>query len=474
MRRALGALVCAATLFAALTTPAPAAPSNGQLAAVAGQQLVALNPDGSGLRTLWTPAAQGDQLSGPAWSPDGNRLAFVHAGRIMVLELGSGHAFAVTNPPAGAYDANPGWSADGARVGFRRVGTPLQEIMAVALDGSLSRPATIDFGTSELAWAPGLARRALVVGPLLVFEGLALRVDVTGAPAWSPDSSQLAFAGASGLRLVPAAGGSDALLAPAPAGPPRWSPDGAALVFPADGGLRTLTLAGGAPQVVLPAMSVVAADWQPCTPGVTASCESVAPPRCGATTATTQSDQPVDLTGPSCSDPAGRPLTFVVIKAPEHGTLAGRRYTPAPGFTGQDVVIYRVSNGAADSEPVRLTIFVVPRPPSAPVVQPSVRRPPFLSARAKPKLDRRRRTLVRLSCDQDCSLTLRLTARLRSKRALVGAEVTRSVAANRVLVLRLRLPARPASRPKTVWITGIVRNTSGDARDVKLPVTLPS
>jgi hypothetical protein len=80
---------------------------------------------------------------------------------------------------------------------------------------------------------------------------------------------------------------------------------------------------------------------------------------------------------------------------------------------------------------------------------------------------------VRASCDQGCSLAVRLTARLRSRRTLEDPAVKRSVAADRVISLRLRLPAKPRSHPKTVWITGTVRNAGGDARAVKLPVTLP-
>ena len=58
----------------------------------------------------------------------------------------------------------------------------------------------------------------------------------------------------------------------------------------------------------------------------------------------------------------GRALSLVVVKPPDHGTVAGLRYTPAPGFSGQDVLSYRVSNGVGESETVRVTVFVVPRP----------------------------------------------------------------------------------------------------------------
>ena len=165
----------------------------------------------------------------------------------------------------------------------------------------------------------------------------------------------------------------------------------------------------------------------------------------------------------------------MIVRPPEHGTLSGLRYTPAPGFTGQDSTVYRVSNGVGESELVRVSIFVVPRPVAAvPItVTPAVRRAPFLNARAKPRIDRRRRVLVRLSCDQDCTLALRLTARLSSKRTLRGTVVRRSIASGTVVSLRLRLPSKPKSALKTVWITGTVANAGGLRRSVKLPVTVP-
>ena len=113
---------------------------------------------------------------------------------------------------------------------------------------------------------------------------------------------------------------------------------------------------------------VTAADWQPCTPGVTASCESVCPPHCTPTalTVTTQADQAVDLPAAACTDPAGRALSLVIAKPPDHGSLAGLRYTPSAGFTGQDSVAYRVSNGAGESEPVRVTDLRRPAPGAVP------------------------------------------------------------------------------------------------------------
>jgi hypothetical protein len=98
---------------------------------------------------------------------------------------------------------------------------------------------------------------------------------------------------------------------------------------------------------------------------------------------------------------------------------------------------------------------------------------PFLSARATPRLDSKRSTLVKVSCDQDCSLVVRLSAKLRTNKKFRGPQVKRTLAATRVVSLRLRLPSKPRGTLKTVWVTGRVRNAAGDVRTVKLPVRLP-
>ena len=79
MWRAVASLVCA-VLVMALPAPALAQTSNGQLAVVLKDRIVAVNDDGTGLRPLYTPAS-GDPITGPAWSPDGNKLAFVLPGQ---------------------------------------------------------------------------------------------------------------------------------------------------------------------------------------------------------------------------------------------------------------------------------------------------------------------------------------------------------------------------------------------------------
>src|SRR3954471_20424642 len=357
MRRAFLVLVCAALLGAP-----PAAASNGMLAAVVDQRLVTGNPDGSGLRTLWAPGAPG--FGGLAWSPDGNRLALSYNGQIVVWDLAAARGTAIT---AGT---DPTWAAGG--IGLRRGLTRV----VVSPDGRELSTAALDPLTTAFAWAPNLSDFAAVVGPLLVAPGLELSVSgVRGAPGWSPAGDRLAYADGAGVHV-----GAD-LVAAGEASSPRWSPDGASLVYPAASELRAVAL-GGAPRAVLSGGAFTSADWQPCTE-TTASCVSVAPPRCGplALSVTTQSDPAVGLPPPTCSDPARLALSTVIVRAPEHGTLEGRVYTPAAGFSGQDGVSYRVSNGSGESETVRVTIFVVPRPATrGPPPLVAVTLAPFLSA----------------------------------------------------------------------------------------------
>jgi hypothetical protein len=98
---------------------------------------------------------------------------------------------------------------------------------------------------------------------------------------------------------------------------------------------------------------------------------------------------------------------------------------------------------------------------------------PFVWASATPRLDRRRTTLAKVSCDQDCSFTVQLTATSRTRKTFNGRRNKRSLLAKQVVRLRLRLPSRPRGTLKTVWITGRVRNAAGAARTVKLPVRVP-
>src|SRR3954470_16444719 len=162
MRRAIGALACCVALLATPLAPAHAAPPNGMLAAVADEKLVTLNPDGTGLRVLWAPTEPGE-ITGLAWSPDGNRIAVAQGGWIAVLDL-SGRGFLVPHG-ADARDLNPAWGPQGARLGFRPINFQGQGAITTRPAGSQPDPQRLAGEPTELAWSPDLSRWALT-GPL--------------------------------------------------------------------------------------------------------------------------------------------------------------------------------------------------------------------------------------------------------------------------------------------------------------------
>jgi cellulose biosynthesis protein BcsQ len=73
----------------------------------------------------------------------------------------------------------------------------------------------------------------------------------------------------------------------------------------------------------------------------------------------------------SGSDPDGDPLTFTVLRGPNHGKLDGTApnltYTPDPNFSWLDSFTFRVSDGKVDSVPATVMVTVTPvnDPPTA-------------------------------------------------------------------------------------------------------------
>jgi Tol biopolymer transport system component len=218
------------------TEPSAPAPSGqtsiGPIAFVSDRdgtdQIYLANGDGSAVSRLTAGAA-------PAWLRGGQRLAFYRAQAIYVINV---DGFGLRRVAAGW---EPAGSPDGRMLVFRgRSG-----IEVVDVDGSNHRVLYNDggYGSFHPAWSPDGRQIAFSVGTY-VDDGLGLWVmnadgsdphhigpDDGEVPAWSADSSKIAFVAPPGsIGLVKADGSGRRLLVADKATGVDWTPD-ARLIF---------------------------------------------------------------------------------------------------------------------------------------------------------------------------------------------------------------------------------------------------
>ena len=219
--------------------------------------LYVMNADGSGKRLLTRRAG------GPAWSPDGRKIAFDGTTRDGKSELyvinadGSGKRRLTRTA---GQEIGPAWSPDGRKIAFSRGPNGHQQVYVMNADGSGQRrlthlPAHNNIA-GPLTWLPDGKITFVSFHRPNDFDVYLINADGSGQrnltrvwgldnplPVWSPDGQKIAFASkregnwelyvmnadGSGRRNLTRNAANDHLYYAQP-----WSPDGRKLVFGRD------------------------------------------------------------------------------------------------------------------------------------------------------------------------------------------------------------------------------------------------
>jgi Tol biopolymer transport system component len=254
-------------------------------------QIFTMEPDGSDIQQV-TDLATGEDAFQPSWSPDGEWIAFIvqQSDRSNIFIVRS-DGTALSQLTHDGEDFQPSWSPDGVRLAFSRADPELgtQDIWVMNADGdhaiALTHETDGDLALSP-SWSPDGLAILFVSNRSGGTELYRMRSDGTdvaqltsddgfhGSPRYSPDGTQIAFAGdvnGPGIYLISDAGSKPQQLThDLQVGPIdlAWSPDGRFLVYstsagghsidlytvdPVDGSIHRLTTSG---DVCCPA-------WQP-------------------------------------------------------------------------------------------------------------------------------------------------------------------------------------------------------------------
>ena len=197
-------------------------------------QLYLMNADGSGQTQLTSGGG-----SHPAWSPDGGKIAFSADGQVFVMNADGSAVTQLTT----AGGNTPTWSPDGTRIAFMSGGSFETDIYVMNADGSeVVRLTTASGIDANPDWSPDGTKIAFNSDRsgerhthVMNADGTAVTQLTFGAyqdiaPEWSPEGSKIAFyssrTGISRLYMMNADGTEQVPLTPKSfsASDPVWRP----------------------------------------------------------------------------------------------------------------------------------------------------------------------------------------------------------------------------------------------------------
>jgi Tol biopolymer transport system component len=206
----------------------PAWSPDGQQIAYASRDIFVIQADGTGRRQLTDHATTGLSYGQPAWSPDGTQIAFVagpptegdQGGQeqlsIYVMQADGTNVVQLT--PSDQLVAGPSWSPDGQQLVFMRKQGEWADVVIMRLADRSYRNITNTADVSERwpRWSPD--------GQRIVFEFSDDRFPYSYIAIIRPDGT-----GYTHLTDVDALNGT-----------PNWSPDGSQIVFSSNRDVETI------------------------------------------------------------------------------------------------------------------------------------------------------------------------------------------------------------------------------------------
>jgi Tol biopolymer transport system component len=178
-----------------------------------------MNADGTGTKALTSGEKSND--THPTWSPGAASIAFARDGDIYVMGAGGSDPKRISD--INAQESDPAWSPDGEWIAYikRTPGTPVQNLWVMHPDGTGRQALTKQSGRAFTpSWSPDSTRIVFSMNrDETVFELFTIGVDGTRL-----------------RRVAPTAGDNFE---------PAWSPNGETIAYQEDGAIFTVELGGG-------------------------------------------------------------------------------------------------------------------------------------------------------------------------------------------------------------------------------------